>query len=354
LRIPTGVTAGLVGALLVAGVVFASPSDSGVNVWPYATTGRTPVLVAAGDIACQPPYTPDPTDCQSEATANQIEAIQPDLVAVLGDEQYQAGAQPQFEGSFDTTWGAFKFLQRPAPGNHESYVEHGQPAQEGTGYFEYYNGYTRNADGSTTPRPSGQAGTTGQGWYSYNLGDWHLISLNAECPADPAGADCVPNSTFFQQETAWLSQDLASDHAQCTIAYWHQPLFTAVDPAPSSQGAETKAWWNLLYHHGADVVLNGHDHVYARWAQMNPSGQVDTHNGIRQFEVGTGGEDHDTLASPLPSAVQAATDTEFGVLKLDLGQGKYSWNFLPARVTGQANTFTDSGTGTCHGPSQAG
>ncbi|MBO0703624.1 MAG: metallophosphoesterase, partial [Candidatus Dormibacteraeota bacterium] len=199
---------------------------------------------------------------------------------------------------------------------------------------------------------AGQAGAAGQGWYSFDLGSWHIISLNAECPTDAAG-NCVPGSSFFAEETAWLGQDLASDHAQCTLAYWHQPLFTAVDPAPSSQGAETRAWWNLLYKHGADLVLNGHDHVYARWAPMTPSGAVDTRRGIRQFTVGTGGEDHDTLASPLPSTVQAATDSEFGVLKLDLGQGRYGWNFLPATVPGQANTFTDSGTGSCHGPSQA-
>lgn len=341
-----GATAGLLVSVAAAGAVAAMDQGSD-NSWPYAPAGRSPVLVAAGDIACQPPYTPDPTHCQSGATADQVEALQPKLVAVLGDEQYQSGSFSQFEGSFDTTWGAFKFLQRPAPGNHEYYVEHGESAQNGNGYFSYYNGYTTDSQGNTTLRPAGQAAQTGEGWYSYNLGSWHLISLNAECPIDSSG-NCIPNSTFFQQETQWLASDLQHDHAACTLAYWHQPLFTAVDPAPSSQGAETRAWWDLLYEHRADVVLNGHDHVYARWAPMTPSGTVDPSHGIRQFTVGTGGEDHDTLASPLPANAQAATDTEFGVLKLTLQHDGYSWQFLPANVTGQSNTFTDTGTGSCH------
>lgn len=347
-RLLLGFAIGVATTGLLTGAALADTFGLRTNLWPYAPSAKSPVLVTAGDVACQPPYTPDATHCQSGATADEVEALKPDLVAILGDEQYQAGSLSQFEGSFDATWGAFKFIQRPAPGNHEYYIEHGQPAQSGQGYFDYYNGYTKDIQGILTARPAGQAGQTNSGWYSYDLGNWHLISLNAECPIDGAG-NCLPDSSFFAQETRWLAQDLAAHHVPCTLAYWHQPLFSAVDPAPSSQGAETKAWWAILYKHGADVILNGHDHVYARWAPMTPSGSVNQDKGIRQFTVGTGGEDHDTLANPLPSNVQVATDSEFGVLKLALHEHAYQWSFLPATVSGQANTLTDSGGGQCHG-----
>jgi hypothetical protein len=154
--------------LAVAGLTLASATavltDEGVlsggdNPWPYASVGRSPVLAAVGDIACQPgsPVEKEkasdvcsatPLQAQS-ATADQIEAMQPNLVAILGDEQCQVGRYQDFLGSFDTTYGAFKFLQRPSPGNHEFYSLHGETGVHGDGYFDYYNGYQHNpADGS--------------------------------------------------------------------------------------------------------------------------------------------------------------------------------------------------------------
>lgn len=205
-----------------------------------------------GDISCQPGQPEEsekPTDtCDQSAgstvrdeaqnaTATQVEAMKPNLVAVLGDEQYQNGYYSDFENSFDKYWGAFKFLQRPSPGNHEFYDNHGQTGVRGLGYFDYYNGIQHSSNGSEiddsvtnptnghvvsqpAPQPEGQAGQSGQtgnGWYSYDLGAWHLISLNVECADEPGG--CSPTGTWFASETKWLAQDLNADHAACTLAY---------------------------------------------------------------------------------------------------------------------------------------
>src|SRR5579862_1822679 len=183
------------------------------------------------------------------ATAQQIEAMKPDLVAIVGDEQYQVGQYSDFENSYELSYGAFKMIQRPAPGNHEFYVEHGAVGVAGYGYFSYFNGVQHNADGSimtatisgnpdtggtfTQPVPysDGQAGHfeqtgglgtnstggpvgVGDGWYSYNLGSWHLISLNIECETQPGG--CSNSGSWLAAELEWLQKDLAANHSPCT------------------------------------------------------------------------------------------------------------------------------------------
>ena len=371
------------GVIAATGTVLASTGD-GVNVWPYQETSDSPVLAAVGDVSCQPGppvegekasdvCTGDSTrNAAQTATANEIEDMQPDLVAILGDEQYQAGRLSDFEGSYDHTYGAFKFLQRPAPGNHEFYTSHGETGDNGDGYFDYFNGYQLNADSSpvndtfttasgTTftqpkPRPLGQAGpvgASGDGWYSYDLGNWHIISLNIECGVEPGG--CSPTGSWFAGETQWLQQDLAADHSQCTLAYWHQPTFSPTEGAAlSAEGQTADTWWKLLYQSGADVILNGHDHVYARYAPMDPSGAVDNKKGIREFIVGTGGESLDTLLPGTPN-VQASEDQYYGVMKLTLNQNSYDWDLesalkSPSAPAGLPATYSDTGSGQCHGP----
>ena len=230
--------------MAAAGTVVANPGGmlgGGGNPWPYNPPGH-PVLATVGDISCQPGAPEEgekPTDACDQgvastarnaaqnATAEQVEAMKPDLVAILGDEQYQNGHYSDFENSYDKYWGAFKFLQRPAPGNHEFYDNHGQTGVRGLGYFDYYNGIQHNpttARRSTppsrtrqpatrvtqpAPQPDGQAGEfgqTGNGWYSYNLGSWHLISLNIECADEPGG--CSPTGSWFAERDQWLAQDL--------------------------------------------------------------------------------------------------------------------------------------------------
>jgi hypothetical protein len=397
------------------------------NVWPYATAGRLPVLAVVGDIACQPgeveptgeankelcinpkaPYTSTSLWQSQEATANQIEALKPDLVAIVGDLQYQVGQYSDFENSYDLTYGAFKFITRPSPGNHEFYDEHSETGVAGYGYFSYFNGFqvsttgspitttltdpcpsalasACNFPGTTTPvaqpipRSDGQAGHFEQqtgvadGWYSYNLGSWHIISLNIECSTQPGG--CVNSGTWFASELAWLKTDLEQNHSACTVAYWHQPTFSPTNGI-SPEGIAAKNFWELLYANGADLVLNGHDHLYAHYRPLDPSGNFDPRNGIREFVVGTGGETLDPVVTATMTSGSGETNLEdptgnpnfnalnleagstgnyWGVMSLTLGPNGYKWDFesallAPVAPAGSPATFHDIGVGTCHGP----
>ncbi len=382
------------------------------NTWPYARIGRSPVLAVVGDVACQPGEEPSGEkageNCDGDsaqnlrasqaATARQIEKMKPDLVALLGDEQYQVGQYSDFENSYELTYGAFKFITRPSPGNHEFYTEHGAVGVAGYGYFSYFNGVQHNVDGTmmmatiadnpdtggtfTQPVPysDGQAGHfeqtgglgnnlvpaggpvgVGDGWYSYNLGSWHLISLNIECETQPGGC----TGSWFAAELAWLKKDLAANHSACTLAYWHQPSYSAADSLAVPEGPTALAFWKLLYEHGADLVLNGHDHLYARYRPLDPSGNYDPHKGIREFIVGTGGETLDAVVANASSTadagaqfnaanLEAASGQFWGVMALTLDPNGYKWDFEsalkdPAQTTG-GPTYSDKGAGTCHGP----
>ncbi|HXC76668.1 MAG TPA: metallophosphoesterase [Candidatus Acidoferrum sp.] len=420
-------SAALGAALVVFGTSIAwadGAIDTADNAWPYSPQPKAPVLVTVGDISCQPDANSGlpgeaakPNDTCSQtgtsdaqlrnqaqaATANEVESMNPTLVAILGDEQYQVGTLADFEGSFDKTYGAFKFLQRPSPGNHEFYTSHGQAGENGTGYFDYYNGDQLSpttgqaitaadpldpARIEPVPRASGQAGESGDGWYSYDMGGWHIISLNAECAVNSPGFNsCANPPSWYAQETQWLAQDLHGDHASCTLAYWHQPTWSATSAPLSStvpgtgspEGAAAQQWWKLLATHGADLVLNGHEHVYGRFAPMNANGQADPKHGIRQFIVGTGGESLDALYTD-PSGdvavpnLQAAEGSgtayqnggtskgyagAFGVMKLTLDKDGYAWDYesAPAPNNAAGNpawaSFSDAGSGRCHGPSES-
>jgi hypothetical protein len=209
-----------------------------------------------------------------------------------------------------------------------------------------------------TPRADGQAGHfesasgVADGWYSYNLGGWHIISLNIECATQPGG--CAANGSWFASETAWLKHDLAADHAGCTLAYWHQPTFSSTSTdwkSDSTEGTLADTWWKLLYARHADVILNGHDHVYSRFAPMDPSGNADPRHGIREFIVGTGGESLDTLNATAPPNLQAATDQYYGVMKLTLHRNGYAWDFAsaPGAPGPGTGTYSDTGSAGCHG-----
>jgi acid phosphatase type 7 len=445
--------AALMGAVLIFAVGAKAqfpniPSPN--NNWPYATTGLSPVLVVVGDISCQPgetepnnekgneacnnpksPYTSTSLWQSQEATANQIENIKPDAVAIVGDLQYQVGQYLDFKNSYDLTYGAFKSITRPAPGNHEFYDEHNATGVAGYGYFSYFNGFqidtggnmitttvqdpcpaalaaACNYPGTTTPNPQpipradGQAGHfelgvengalngtgVGDGWYSYNLGTWHLISLNIECSTQLGG--CSTTGAWFAAELAWLKNDLAANHSLCTAAYWHQPTFSATNSI-TPEGIASQAFWQLLYQAGADLVLNGHDHLYARYQPLDPNGTPDARKGIREFIVGTGGETLDPIViTPVTAAQAAATMTSetnqedptgnvnfnasnlqaysgdyWGVMALTLNPFGYAWDFesaLPgpaglAAVNGPTlpapaanGGYSDKGVGICHGP----
>ncbi len=268
-----------------------------------------PTLVAAGDIACAPgePRTRDA--CHQLDTAALIARLHPDAVAALGDLQYPSGSLADFQGSFDKTWGTFAGRMHPAIGNHE-YETPGA-----AGYFATFGA---------------RAGRSGEGWYSYDLGSWHLVALNANC-------DVVSCGTGSPQQR-WLRADLTAHPRRCTLAYWHQPRFSSGLHGPNSALVPL---WRTLQQGGADVVLSGHDHDYERFAPQTAAGRLDRAHGIVQFVVGTGGKSHyPVLFARANSRTHA---TVFGVLKLTLGRGAYAWRFVAEPGVG----YRDAGAARC-------
>jgi acid phosphatase type 7 len=272
-------------------------------------TAPDQTVVAAGDIV----------DCGnlsgSEATAKLLDKI-PGTVLPIGDLAYPDGSDRNFHDCYDKTWGRHKARTRPTPGNHE-YRTRGA-----AGYFNYF--------GKT-------AGQLGQGYYSFDLGGWHIISLNSQC-SDAGG--CQTGSPQEQ----WLRADLKQNSSKCILAYWHVPLFSS--GSGHGNDPSVKAFWQDLYASGADIVLNGHDHDYERFAPQNPDGIADAKWGIREFVVGTGGKNQRGFRRPLPTT-EVRSDKTFGVLKLSLHANSYEWEFVPV----EGGQFKDSGSGECHAKS---
>ena len=262
--------------------------------------GRGEVLVGAGDIA----------DCGSsgaEATAALLDAI-PGTVFTAGDNAYSSGTASEYANCYDPTWGRHKARTRPAPGNHEYNTSDAAP------YYAYFGA---------------NAGPSGRGYYSYDLGDWHLISLNSNIDMSAGSA-----------QELWLRADLAATTKTCVLAYWHHPRFSSGSHGSST---ESQPLWQALYDYNADVVVVGHDHNYQRFAPQTPSGAPDPVRGMREFVAGTGGRSHYSFSTPIANTEAYNTDT-WGVLKLTLDAASYSWEFIP--ITG--GTYRDSGTGACH------
>lgn len=274
------------------------------SVTHFVAYAADPVFVGAGDIA----------SCNSsgdEATANLLEGIS-GTVFTLGDNAYDAGHPTEYTNCYDPTWGRHKARTRPAPGNHDYYT---------AGAIGYYNYF-----GSTAGDPT-------KGYYSYDLGAWHVIVINSEC-AQVGG--CYAGSP--QEE--WLRADLAAHPTACTLAYWHSPRFSSGSTHGSS--LLMQAIWQALYDFRADLVLTGHEHNYERFAPQDPLGNLDNARGIREFVVGTGGKSHYGFGTILPNSQARNSDT-YGVLKLTLHSASYDWEFIPEA----GKTFTDSGSASC-------
>jgi acid phosphatase type 7 len=298
--------------------------------FPPAGAGNDPVIAAAGDIACDPANnTVGAGRCRQSFTANLIKAdssIQ--AVLSLGDNQYDCGSLSAFQQSYDKSWGAFKSKTRPVVGNHEYLTSGGGTGCDSTnagaeGHWDYFGAL---------------AGTKGQGYYSYDLGAWHIIALNSNC--SKVGG-CSPGNP----QNTWLKNDLAAHPAACTLAYWHHPLFSQ-DTSGGAANAASKPLWDVLYAARADVILTGHSHNYERYPLLNPSGSTDNAQGIRQFIVGTGGANltpFDATKLPRPTVIN---NTTFGILKLTLHPASYSWQFVPD--PNGTSTFTDSSSANCH------
>jgi 3',5'-cyclic AMP phosphodiesterase CpdA len=275
--------------------------DSGVHaapVTPVATNLPTEIFAGAGDIAqCD-------SENGSEMTARLLEGMGGTVFA-LGDNAYPSGRAEDYRNCYDPTWGRLRNRTRPAPGNHEYDTGAAAP------YFDYFGA---------------NAGPAGLGYYSFELGNWHVVSLNSNIAAGGGSA-----------QAAWLRADLAASTKACTLAYWHHPLFSS---SRHGNQEHMRDIWQILYEAGVEIVLGGHDHVYERFAPQDMDGGADPSRGIREFVVGTGG------ATPYPF-VDVKPNSEVrlssrGVLRLALAAGRYDWTFVSLSGPG------DAGQDTCH------
>jgi acid phosphatase type 7 len=286
----------------------ATPTDPGIatttrtstptdNETPSATStaSSSVVLVGAGDIS-------NCNRSQDEQTAQLLDNIH-GTVFTAGDNAYISGSYTEYINCYERTWGRHKSRTKPSPGNHE-YLTSGA-----AGYFQYFNNV-----------PS---------YYAYNLGTWRIYSLNSEISVSSTSA-----------QATWLQDDLAINPSQCVMAYWHRPRWSS--GANHGDDSAMQAIWQILYNAGAELVVNGHEHDYERFAEMNASGAA-VSQGLREIVAGTGGAGLYPFGTP-KAASQVRNNTTYGVLKLTLRSTGYDWEFVP--IAG--STFTDSGSSNCH------
>jgi hypothetical protein len=279
-----------------------------------AQDSTDPVFVGAGDIASC-------ARTADEATAKLLDhvvAAAPSTTTVFttGDNAYESGTPSEFTNCYHPNWGRHKTITRPTVGNHEYYT-----LENASGYFGYFGA---------------RAGDPAEGYYSYDLGQWHVVALNSMC--EKVGG-CGATSPMVE----WLERDLAANPRTCTLAYFHHPLFSS----GSSSGGNSKMrpTWEALYAARAEVVLNGHVHNYERFAPQTPRGAADPAKGIRKFVIGTGGYSLNRFRTTVANS-QVRNANSFGVLKLTLHPTGYDWEFVAVDGTVDGRT-ADSGTGSC-------
>jgi len=255
------------------------------------------IFVGAGDIAgCTARF-------HDEETAALLDEIEGTVFA-LGDNVQGSGTAEDFANCYNPNWGRHKARTWPAVGNHEYNVPGAAP------HFEYWGA---------------RAGPVGKGYYSYDLGEWHIVVLNS--------------NVLFEEQNDWLAADLAANPRQCTLAYWHHPWFTSSEYRGP---VELLRFVEILHEAGADVVLTGHAHGYERFAPQTPEGSLDEERGIRHFVVGTGGAPFHPFKQTKPHS--EVRELAYGLLRMELYPDRYTWEFVPV----EGGTFTDSGEGECH------
>jgi hypothetical protein len=277
---------------------------------PTPAGGSDITIMAAGDVACQPPYTVGSSTCHMMATGDLIRAANPNYVLALGDLQYEDGTQTQYAGSYIPTWGSFKAITKAvAGGSHDTY---------GGGYFSTYFGAA--------------AGTPNQNWYSFDTANgWHIIVINSYCNQN---GNCAAMDS-------WLAADLAAHPNSCSIGAWHEPAFTS--GTRHNNEADMQNEFQMMANAGVEMILSGHEHNYERLGPYNASGQSDP-NGTTYFVVGTGGKSLETMAPSMEPLSRSFSQTTYGVLQLTLHSNSADFEF----VHEPGKTFTDSGTITCH------
>lgn len=306
-----------------------APVSSDARAPDWQPAGLDPIVAAGGDVACD---AADPAyggglgtfdRCHQRQTSDSMLTLDLAAVLLLGDMQYPDGDLGRIGQSFEPTWGRLKGLTWPVPGNHEYRVP------GAAGYFDYFNG---------VGRVTGRAGARGAAYYSFDVGEWHLIALDSQCshpPRNPTAVECAAGSPQEQ----WLRADLAAHPNPCTLAFWHHPLYSS---GIDGQTEPVRPLWRALHEADADVILNGHDHAYERFTPQDPDGRPDPVRGIRQFISGAGGHSHQRGFFPEPNS-EARNPRDFGVLRMVLRPGAYEWQFVT-----EAGAVADAGSATCH------
>jgi 3',5'-cyclic AMP phosphodiesterase CpdA len=319
------------GVLLGLGVVFGGFYVRQDIVARYATTELQPETIAApkpitiaavGDISCPPDIIPSDDGCQMAAVRDAIVRAEPDYVLVLGDLQYNAGEPENFSNYFAPLWQPLKAISYAVPGNHE------YGTMQAAGYFDYWN---------DTQARSANAGERGKGYYSFDIDNWHITALNSNC-------EFVGGCQEGAEQTQWLQNDIAAHQtAACSLAFWHHPLFTSGRYAQDRLSQNRSAvFWEKLVGAGTEIVLNGHDHIYERFALQDGAAQA-TPQGIRQFTVGTGGYGYKQYQFQEPRKANHEFGARtFGFLQLELKETSYAWQFVDT-----TDTVLDHGVGRC-------
>jgi hypothetical protein len=288
---------------------------------PTATPTPTPTpppfsprtLVGAGDIA----------DCtsdngrqgqHSEDTARLLDSLQFDALFTAGDNAYPNGSTANFNDCYHPRWGRHKSRTKPSPGNHE----YESDRHDGAAYYAYFGA---------------AAGPPGAGYYSYDLGAWHILSLNSNVPAGPGSGQWV-----------WLREDLQQNQSKCQLAYWHHPRFSSGQNRGFPEIDLMRDIWDVLYQYNVDVVINGHDHSYEVFGEQNVLGGREPGRGIREFVVGTGGAPSYPFFGVKPNSEMQITG-RYGVIRLTLNADSYQWSFLEAP---NGNTLHAGGPAACH------
>lgn len=281
-----------------------SPTATATPAFTASPTPEPVILIGAGDIGV----------CGSDAdeqTAAIVDRFPQAAIFTAGDNAYGSGTMAEFRSCFDPSWGRHKDRIRPSPGNHD-YVE-----PDAAAYYEYFGA---------------AAGEPGKGYYSYDLGDWHIVALNSLCGE-------VGGCGIGSPQEQWLRADLAASNQRCSFAYMHYPRWSS---GLAGGRGTVSGLFRALVDYGVEVLVSGDDHDYERFAPQNGDGQADP-NGVRQFVAGTGGALQRVFSTPQPNSEVRNTAT-FGVLKFTLLPDRYSWEFIP--VDGQ--TFSDTGEENCH------
>jgi hypothetical protein len=292
------------GFVLMASMTLSGPGRAVLAPAPAEAQVAAPVLTVTGDI----------DGCHEGEDTAELAAKIAGPIATVGDNAYPDGGASEYARCYAPTWGKLKDRTHPVAGNHDYDTAKAAP------YYDYFGA---------------AAGDPAAGWYSYDVGSWHVVALNSNCD----DVDC-------SKEAGWLDSDLTANPSACILAYWHHPRFTS---GTSGGDSAVGAFWKVLYEHRATLVFNGHDHDYERFAPQDPSGRTDRARGIRQFVVGTGGAALGSLNSAAPNS-EVRNNRAYGVLELTLRPDGYDWRFVP---TPDGDDFTDSGSDSCKGTAPA-